>query len=55
MSHVDRKSKYTKLAKLPDKSAYSVVRAGGRILLPQNKRKHAYSPIAKASTTRGAN
>jgi len=34
MSHVDRKSKYTKLAKLPDKSADSVVRACGRILLP---------------------
>ena len=34
MSHVDRKSKYTKLAKLPDKSADSVVRACGHILLP---------------------
>jgi len=34
MSHVDRKSKYTKLTKLPDKSADSVVRACGRILLP---------------------
>ena len=34
MSHVDRKSKYTKLAKLPDKSANSVVRACGHILLP---------------------
>ena len=34
MSHVDRKSKYTKLAKLPDKSADFVVRASGHILLP---------------------
>ena len=34
MSHVDRKSKYAKLAKLPDKGAESVVRACGRILLP---------------------
>jgi len=33
MSHVDRKSKYTKLTKLPDKSADSS-RACGRILLP---------------------
>src|ERR1035438_3250547 len=34
MSHVDRKSKYTKLAKLPDNSANSVVKACRRILLP---------------------
>src|SRR5271154_3058340 len=34
MSHVERKSKYTKLAKLPDKSADSVVQACARVLLP---------------------
>src|SRR5271156_1396502 len=34
MSHVERKSKYTKLAKLPDNSANSVVKATRRILLP---------------------
>lgn len=34
MSHVERKSKYTKLAKLPDKSAASVMRACARVLLP---------------------
>ena len=34
MSHVERKSKYTKLVKLPDKSAGSVVHACGRVLLP---------------------
>jgi len=34
MSHVERKSKYTKLAKLRDKSADSVVRACTRVLLP---------------------
>jgi IS30 family transposase len=34
MSHVERKSKYTKLAKLPDNSANSVVKASRRILLP---------------------
>ena len=34
MSHVERKSKYTKLAKLRDKSADSVVRACARVLLP---------------------
>ncbi len=34
MSHVDRKSKYTKLAKLPDKSADAVVQACKRVLLP---------------------
>ena len=34
MSHVERRSKYTKLAKLPDKSANSVVQACRRVLLP---------------------
>ena len=34
MSHVERKSKYTKLAKLADNSADSVVRACARVLLP---------------------
>ncbi|MGZ5022757.1 MAG: IS30 family transposase [Chthoniobacterales bacterium] len=34
MSHVERKSWYTKLAKLPDRSAGSVVRACRRTLLP---------------------
>jgi hypothetical protein len=34
MSHVERKSKYTKLAKLPDKSADAVVQAYARVLLP---------------------
>ena len=34
MSHVERKSKYTKLAKLPNKSADSVARACARVLLP---------------------
>ena len=34
MSHVERRSKYTKLAKLPDKSANSVVHACRRVLLP---------------------
>jgi hypothetical protein len=34
MSHVERKSKYTKVAKLRDKSADSVVRACARVLLP---------------------
>ena len=34
MSHVERKSKYTKLAKLRDKSADSVVQACARVLLP---------------------
>src|ERR1700693_6221597 len=34
MSHVERRSKYTKLAKLPDKSASSVVQACRRVLLP---------------------
>src|ERR1700733_8995579 len=34
MSHVERKSKYTKLAKLRDKTADSVVRACTRVLLP---------------------
>jgi IS30 family transposase len=34
MSHVERKSKYTKLAKLPDKSADSIVQACARVLLP---------------------
>jgi len=34
MSHVERKSKYTKLAKLPDKTANSVVKASRRLLLP---------------------
>lgn len=32
LSHVDRKSKYTKLAKLPDKSSAAVVRACRRVL-----------------------
>ena len=35
MSHVERTSKYTKLAKLPDKNADSVVQACARVLLPQ--------------------
>jgi IS30 family transposase len=34
MSHVERKSKYTKLAKLPGKSADAVVQACARVLLP---------------------
>ena len=34
MSHVERTSKYTKLAKLPDKNADSVVQACARVLLP---------------------
>ena len=34
MSHVQRTSKYTKLAKLPDKNADFVVQACGRALLP---------------------
>jgi IS30 family transposase len=34
MSHVERNSKYTKLAKLPDRSADSVVQACARVLLP---------------------
>jgi IS30 family transposase len=34
MSHVERKSKYTKLAKLPDKSSNSVVKACARVLTP---------------------
>ena len=34
MSHVERRSKFTKLAKLPDKSANSVVQACRRVLLP---------------------
>ena len=34
MSHVERSSKYTKLAKLLDKSADSVVQACARVLLP---------------------
>ena len=34
MSHVERTSKYTKLAKLPDKNADSVVQACTRVLLP---------------------
>ena len=38
MSHVERKSKYTKLVKLPDKSAGSVVHACGRVLLPLAER-----------------
>ena len=38
MSHVERKSKYTKLAKLPDRSAGSAVRACGLTLLPLSHR-----------------
>ena len=34
MSHVERTSKYTKLAKLPDKNANYVVQACARVLLP---------------------
>jgi len=34
MSHVERKSKYTKLARLPDNTADSVVQACARVLLP---------------------
>ena len=34
MSHVERKSKYTKLAKLADTSADSVLQACARVLLP---------------------
>jgi len=34
MSHVERRFKFTKLAKLPDKSANSVVQACRRVLLP---------------------
>jgi len=34
LSHVDRKSNYTKLAKLPDKSSAAVVRACARVLRP---------------------
>jgi IS30 family transposase len=34
MSHVGRKSKYTKLAKLADNSADSVLQACARVLLP---------------------
>ena len=34
MSHVERTSKYTKLAKLPDKNRDSVVQACARVLLP---------------------
>jgi transposase, IS30 family len=34
MSHVERRSKYTKLAKLPDKTAGAVVKASRRVLLP---------------------
>ena len=34
MSRVERTSKYTKLAKLPDKNADSVVQACARVLLP---------------------
>src|ERR1700692_4252080 len=34
MSHVERTATYTKLAKLPDKTADSVVRACARVLLP---------------------
>ena len=34
MSHVERTSKYTKLAKLPDKNADFVVQACARVLLP---------------------
>ena len=34
MSHVERNSKYTKLAKLPDKNADSVVQACACVLLP---------------------
>ena len=34
MSHVERTSKYTKLAKLPDKNANFVVQACARVLLP---------------------
>jgi IS30 family transposase len=34
VSHVERKSKYTKLAKLADNSADSVLRACARVLLP---------------------
>jgi IS30 family transposase len=34
MSHVERRSKYTKLAKLPDKTANSVVQACRRVLSP---------------------
>ena len=34
MSHVERKSKYAKLAKLPDKTADAVVTACRRVLLP---------------------
>jgi len=34
MSHVERKSKYTKLAKLADNSADSVLQACARVLLP---------------------
>ena len=33
-SHVERTSKYTKLAKLPDKNADFVVQACARVLLP---------------------
>jgi IS30 family transposase len=34
LSHVERKSKYTKLARLPDKTADAVVKATARVLLP---------------------
>jgi len=34
MSHVERRSKYTKLAKLPDNTANAVVQACRRVLLP---------------------
>ena len=34
MSHVERTSKYTKLAKLPDKNADFAVQACARVLLP---------------------
>ena len=34
MSHVERTSKYTKLAKLPDKNVDCVVQACARVLLP---------------------
>ena len=38
MSHVDRKSKFTKLAKLLDKSSVAVVRACERVLRPISDR-----------------
>ena len=53
MSHVERTSKYTKLAKLPDKNADSVVQACARVLLPLADRITALGALLPACRRSG--